>query len=48
MKSLRLISFDVSESTWAFPMLVLACCAVFIYFAKSFFDETLKSLGYGM
>jgi len=48
MKSQHLVSFDVRESTWAFPMLLLAGCAVFIYLAKSFFDETLKSLGYGM
>lgn len=48
MKSQHLISFDVRESTWAFPMLLLALCSIFILTAQKLFDETLRNMGYGM
>lgn len=48
MKSQHLISFDVRESTWAFPMLLLALCSIFILIAQKLFDETLRNMGYGM
>lgn len=45
MKSKHFLSFEVN---WAFPMLLLACSSIFILIIQKTFDETLRSMGYGM
>jgi hypothetical protein len=48
MKSQHLVSFDVHESIWAFPMLILACCSAFILISQKLFEKWLQQHGFGM
>jgi hypothetical protein len=45
MKSEHFLTFKVN---WAFPMLLLASSAIFILIIQKTFDDTLRTMGYGM
>ena len=48
MKSQHYLNFQIKDSTWAFPMLLLAVSSIFILISQKLFEETLRKWGFGM